>query len=217
MNKTRVLITEDHATVRAGLKLLLNSQPDMEVVGEASDGRAAVEMAKQLKPDVALMDVTLPEMNGFRATEAIKRDCPQVRVLALTRHSDNGYVQQLLTAGASGYVLKQSAAEEMLRAVRVVAAGGSYLDPTVTEKVLAAYTGRQTSAGGIPQVELTEREEEVLRLIAWGYSNKEIAARLSLSVKTVETHKANSMRKLGVESRIGVVRYALLRGWLKEN
>lgn len=218
MSKLRILLAEDHETVREGLKMIVNAQPDMEVVGEAGDGRAAVARAAELLPDIVVMDVSMPHLNGLKATEKLKQCCPQVKVLTLTRHSDDGYLQQLLRVGASGYVLKQSPADELLRAIRVVAAGGKYLDPTVTDKVLGKYVGgRAASPRGGAQGSISDREAEVLRLIAWGHSNKEIAARLELSVKTVEVHKANAMKKLGMHSRIDIVRFALLQGWLQDN
>jgi DNA-binding NarL/FixJ family response regulator len=217
MGKLRILLAEDHETVREGLKMIINAQDDMEVVGEVGDGRAAVARASELLPDIVLMDVSMPRLNGLKATEKVKECCPQVKVLTLTRHTDDGYLQQLLRAGASGYVLKQSPPSELLHAIRAVAGGGKYLDPTVTEKVMKGFLSQSASwrvaAPGSP----SGRESEVLRLIAWGYSNKEIAARMELSVKTVEAHKANAMKKLGMRSRIDIVRYALLQGWLQDN
>ena len=217
MSKIRVMLAEDHRTVREGLKLLVGAQPDMEIVGEAENGREAVSAAQKLLPDVLVMDVSMPELNGLKATQKIKESCPKVRVLTLTRHTDDGYLQELLRAGASGYVLKQSASTELLHAIRAVAAGGKYLDPAITDKVATGYTSRLSRLRGEASKEVSEREAEVLRLIAWGHSNKEIAARLDLSVKTVEVHKANAMRKLGITSRIDIVRYALLQGWLQDN
>ena len=215
-DKIRVLLAEDHRTVREGVRLLLGSQPDMEVVGEAGDGRAALRLAKELAPDLVLMDVSMPELNGLKATELLLEQCPRVRVLALTRHTDKAYMQQLLQAGAAGYVLKLSDPAVLLQAVRAVAAGGNYLDPAITGKALSGYFGRKAWGEPAAEVNLSDRESEVLSLIALGYSNKEIAARLDLSVKTVEAHKANAMRKLDMHSRIDIVRYAMLRGWLHE-
>lgn len=220
MSKLRIMLADDHGTVREGLKLLLDAQADMEVVGEAGDGREAVRLAKELLPDIVVMDITMPQLNGLKAAEMLNQCCPQIKILTLSRHTDDGYLQQLLRAGASGYVLKQSAAAELIRAVREVAAGRHYLDPSITGKVIGRFAGRQTdevSAAALRRGrDLTEREKEVLRLIAWGYSNKEIAARLDLSVKTIEAHKANAMTKLNIHSRIEIVRYALLKNWLQE-
>ena len=215
-DKIRVLLAEDHRTVREGFKLMLSAQPDIEVVGEAGDGRAALRLARELEPDVVLMDVSMPELNGLKATEQLCGVCPRVRVVALTRHTDRGYLQQLLQAGASGYVLKQSDPDVLLQAVRSVVAGGKYLDPAITGKALEGYFGRKPGGQTVAEVNLSDREAEVLRHIALGYSNKEIAARLSLSVKTVEAHKANAMRKLEMNSRIDIVRYAMLQGWLQD-
>jgi DNA-binding NarL/FixJ family response regulator len=215
--RLRVLLAEDHQMVREGLKALVNAQADMEVVGEASGGRLATQLAQELKPDVVVMDITMPDMNGLRATEHIKQSCPQVSVLALTRHTDAGFIQQLFAAGAAGYLLKQSASTELVRAIRAVAAGGNFLDPQIAGKVIGGYISQQARLKDEPQGELSERETEVLRLIAWGHSNKEIAAHLQISVKTVEAHKANAMKKLGFSGRIDIVRYALLQGWLQDN
>ena len=214
MQRIRVLIAEDHETVREGLKLILNAQSDLEVVGDAGDGRTAIGMAQTLRPDVVLMDISMPSVNGLKATERLKVCCPEVHVLALTRHKDDGYLQQILRAGASGYVLKQSSPTELLHAIRAVAKGGKYLDPAVAGKVMGSFLGRSSSTTEkLP--EITDREEEVLRLISWGHSNKEIANRLGLSVKTVEVHKTNAMKKLGMNSRIDIVRYAVLQGWME--
>lgn len=213
MTKIRVLLAEDHETVRQGLKLLIDRQSDMEVVGEAGDGRAAVERAGHLKPNVAVVDVSMPEMNGLEATRAIRAAAPATAVVALTRYGDDAYVQELLKAGALGYVLKQSPSSELVDAVRAAAAGRRHLDRNVAVRVAGAMLnqrGRRAVTG------VTDRESEVLRLMALGHSNKEIATTLNLSVKTIEVHKANAMRKLGLAGRTDVVRYALLQGWLRD-
>ena len=214
---TRILLAEDHNTVREGIKLLVNAQPDMEVVGEASDGKAAITQARELCPDLLVMDISMPELNGLKATEKLRAEFPDLKILTLTRHTDDGYLQQLMKAGVNGYVLKQSAPTELINAIRTVTAGKSYVDSELTDKILDGYARR--GAGplrGEGTTTPSERESEVLRLIAWGYSNKEIANRLDLSVKTVEAHKSNVMKKLNMRSRIDIVRYAILRGWLEE-
>ena len=216
MTKLRIMLAEDHETVREGLKLLINAQDDMEVIGEANDGHQAVALSLSLLPDVLVMDISMPGLNGLKATEKLKEVCPQVKVLTLSRHTDDGYVQELLRAGASGYVLKQSASGELIHAIRAVAAGGKYLDPKLAARVMENYSRRLGALRGEPRGSLSDRESEVLRHIALGYSNKEIAARLSLSVKTIEVHKANAMRKLNITSRIDLVRYAMFQGWLED-
>jgi len=215
--KLRVLIAEDHQTVREGVKLLVNAQADMEVVGEAGDGELAIEEAVRLKPDIILMDISMPNLNGLKATKRLRRLIPDIKILTLTRHTDDGYLQQLIGAGANGYVLKQSAPTELINAIRTVAEGNAYLDPSLTRKVMGGYVNRATSLRGETKGDLTDRENEVLRLISFGYSNKEIGGQLDLSVKTIEAHKANAMRKLGISSRIDIVRYAILQDWLQDN
>jgi two-component system, NarL family, response regulator NreC len=211
----RILLADDHITVRQGLKMLIESQGDMTVVSEASDGTAAVEQARVLRPDVVVMDISMPGMNGLVATRTLKSLQPDAVIVILTRHGDDAYLQELLRAGADGYVLKQSAASELVQAIRATAARNQYLDSALTARVTAGFlrSGRKAQATG---VSLSDREAEVLRLIAAGYSNKEIAAQLELSVKTVEVHKANASRKLGLKGRIDIVKYALLQGWLSD-
>jgi DNA-binding NarL/FixJ family response regulator len=213
MIRLRVLLVDDHAILREGLKALIDSQPDMHCIGEASDGKAAIEGAKSLLPDVVVLDVSMPKLNGFQATEQIVKSCPNSRVLSLTRHNEDSYVQQLLKAGAAGYVLKQSPSAILLTAIRTVAAGQSFLDPAITAQVVGGYVAK-SEARKTRHAEPSEREKEVLRLIATGYSNKEIAAQMNLSVKTIEVHKANAMRKLNMRGRIDIVRFAVLQGWL---
>jgi len=215
MTKLRIVLADDHETVREGLKMIVNAQDDMEVVGFAGDGREAVAMAQELLPDVLVMDISMPKLNGLKATEKLNQVCPQVKVLTLSRHAEDGYLRELLAAGACAYVLKQSAPSELIHAIRAVAAGGKYIDPKLTAKVVDSYGERMS--GGEAKGTLSDRESEVLRLIALGYSNKEIAARLSLSVKTIEVHKANAMRKLNLTSRIDLVRYAIFQGWLQDH
>jgi DNA-binding NarL/FixJ family response regulator len=215
MTKLRIVLADDHETVREGLKMIVDAQDDMEVVGFAADGREAVTKAQELLPDVLVMDISMPKLNGLKATEKITEVCPQVKVLTLSRHADDGYIRELLGAGACAYVLKQSAPSELIHAIRAVAAGGKYIDPKLAAKVMDNYSDR--GARGEVKGNLTDRESEVLRLIALGYSNKEIAARLTLSVKTVEVHKANAMRKLNITSRIDLVRYAIFQGWLQDH
>jgi len=211
----RVVLVDDHETVRQGLLLLLNALPDIAVVGEAGDGTSGVARTAEVRPDVVVMDVAMPGVNGLAATRAIKETSPDIKVVALTRYSDDAYVQEMLRAGASGYVLKQSAPTELVTAIRTAAAGEQYLDAALRARVATAYL-RKFSRPEQDTPSLTDRETEVLRQMAWGYSNKEIATRLDLSVKTVEVHKANAMRKLRLRGRIDIVRYALLQGWLKE-
>jgi two-component system response regulator NreC len=213
-DRIRILLADDHVTVRHGLKLLIDAQPDMIVVAEAGDGTSAVQQALELKPDVVVMDISMPGTNGLAATRTLKEKQPHAAVVTLTRHGDDAYLQELLRAGVDAYVLKQSAPTELLHAIRAAAGGGQYVDSALTARVTAAFVGREGKRVTRSGESLTEREAEVLRLIASGYSNKEIAGRLSLSVKTVETHKANAMRKLDLNGRIDIVKYAILQGWL---
>jgi DNA-binding NarL/FixJ family response regulator len=210
----RILLADDHVTVRHGLKLLIEAQSDMKVISEAGDGKTAIQNALALKPDVIVMDISMPGMNGLAATRALKQKHPRVVIVTLTRHGDDAYVQELLRAGVAGYVLKQSAPNELIQAIRAAAAGGQYIDSTLTARMTARFLGRSDKSTK-PAGELSDREAGVLRLIASGYSNKEIAGQLSLSVKTVEAHKANAMRKLGLRGRIEIVKYAVLQGWLE--
>jgi DNA-binding NarL/FixJ family response regulator len=210
----RILVADDHAILRQGLKLLIESQPDMQVVAEAADGTVALELADKVKPDIVVMDISMPRMNGLMATRSLKEKQPDITVVALTRHEDNTYLEELLRAGASAYVLKQSAPTDLLKAIRAVAAGGIYLDPAMTSRVADGLLSGTTHVATETGAKLTERESEVLRLVAVGHSNIEIAAQLDISVKTVEVHKANAMRKLGLTGRVDVIRYGVLRGWL---
>jgi DNA-binding NarL/FixJ family response regulator len=205
------LVAEDHETVRLGLRALLESQSDIVVVDEVTDGRMAVERSQTLQPAIVVMDVSMPEMNGLAATRAIKDTTSNVNVIAFTRHDDSAFMSELMEAGASGYVLKQSSGDELLKAIRVVARGGRYVDNSLVEGKAVRPEGPERT----PR-RASERERMVLRRMAVGYSNKEIAFDLGISVKTVEAHKANAMRKLGLRGRIDVVRYAVLQGWLSD-
>ena len=215
MTKLRILLAEDHPVMREGLRMLVDRQANMEVVGEADTGVTAVKLTQQLRPDVVVMDVSMPELNGLKATETLTALVPGTKVLILTRHAESSYVQQLLRSGANGYVLKQSAAEELVRAIRRVAAGQTYLDPAVIEQAVGSVVSRRGTDSSTGK-RLSRREEDVLRFIALGFLTKEVAARLQISIKTVETHKANAMSKLGMHSRIDIVRYAVLQGWLQD-
>ena len=213
----RVVLADDHPIVREGLRQLVNSQPDMLVVGEAADGEAACRIARELNPDVLVMDLSMPMISGAEATEIVRRDCPHVRVLALTAHEERLYLTQLLRAGASGFVLKRSAAAELVGAVRMVASGGTYIDPSIAGAVVEGYLDAHSSIDDASaEAALCDRERDVLVRVATGFSNKEIAAELELSVKTIETYKARAAEKLGLTSRVDIVRYAARQGWLSE-
>jgi len=216
MTDLRILLADDHAVVRAGLRALIDAQPGMQVIGEADNGLTACQRATELKPDIVIMDASMPHLNGAQATGQLKRDCPEIKVLTLTVHEEIGYLGQLLEAGASGYVLKRSAADELIHAIRVVARGGVYLDPHLTGRVVTGFIRKESIRDALHQTDLSERETEVLRLIGRGYSNKEIAVQLGISIKTVETHRSRSMEKLDLHSRVEIVRYAMQQGWLDQ-
>mgnify|MGYP002778065210 CR=1 FL=1 len=211
----RVVLADDHAVVREGLKALVDAQPDLRVVGEAADGPAAWRLACALRPDVLVVDLSMPGLGGTEVAARVRADAPEVRVLALTVHEEPVYVTALLRAGAAGYVLKRAAPADLVRAIRTVVAGGTYLDPGVAAQVVAGYLTPAALPEG-PAAALSEREADVVRRIALGYSNKEIAAALGLSVKTVETYKARVGEKLGLRSRVDLVRYANQQGWLED-
>ena len=213
MKRIRVLLVDDHETVRQGLRMVLESQPDIEVVAEASTGRTAVEHSERYQPDVVVLDLSMPDMNGLAAAQAIRQRNTGIAIVALTRHDDAAFVDELMKAGASGYVLKQSPTKQLLDAVRVVSAGGSYIDTALIERSARAKV-EEIESRRAPTV--SEREKHVLRMMAIGHSNKEIAVDLEISIRTVEVHKANAMRKLKLHGRIDVVRFAILHGWLQE-
>jgi DNA-binding NarL/FixJ family response regulator len=215
MEKMRILLAEDHKVVREGTRRLLESQPDFEVVGEASDGIEAVELAKKLKPEIIIMDVSMPRLNGIEATRQIKAIYPNIAILPLTGYDDDEYVFALLEAGAAGYLLKDSSGEELIEAIRQVMTGEPVLHPKIMKKVLNRLRSpveeqATQTAGEI----LSDRETEVLRLAAQGMSNMEIADSLTLSVRTVQTHLRSIFNKLGVGSRSEAIVFGLKKGWL---
>jgi DNA-binding NarL/FixJ family response regulator len=209
----RVLIVDDHPVVRSGLKSLLEAEDDIEAVGEAGTMQEAVFRTRSLKPDVVLMDVVMPGGSGIEATPAVLKEAPEAKVLILSMQDDPSYVRESFAAGASGYVLKEAADEEVVTAVREVAAGGNYVHPSLGAKMVAADAEERRRAEADP---LTEREREVLRLLALGHTNQEIAGELFLSVRTVETHRAHIMQKLRLQTRAELVRYAREQGMLDE-
>lgn len=206
--KTRILLADDHSIVRQGFRMILSAQPDMEVIGEASNGREAVEQSAALQPDVIVMDVSMPELNGIEATRRIAETTPRARVLALSMHRDSVYVREILRAGARGYLLKDAQESDFLAAVRAIAKGDGYLSPAVSDAVLSDYRKHVTD----PIDLLTSREREVLQMIAEGKTNKEIASILNLSVYTVEAHRGRIMEKLNLHSTGELVRFAIRNG-----
>lgn len=215
--KIRVVLADDHTILREGIRALLERQPDIEVIGEACDGREAVTAARGLHPDVVLMDIGMPLLNGLEATRQISHDCPDVHVLVLTMHENDEYVAQILAAGASGYVLKRTAATQLVAAIRAVHQGEAFLHPTVTKSLIADYLRRRDTGAPptMPAATLTPREREVLKLVAEGRTNREIADLLCLSVKTVESHRGSLMAKLEVHDRTELVKYAMKAGLIE--
>ncbi len=215
--KIRILLADDHTILRAGLKMMLNAQPDMEVVGEAQDGRQSIQEAQRLQPDVILMDITMPDLNGIEATRQIKRVLAEVKILVLTMHENDEYVFQALRAGASGYMLKEAADTELITAIHVIKSGQFYLSPTAQSVVIGDYLQRvRTGEERDSYSSLTEREREILKLVAEGHTNNQIAERLIISPKTVDTHRTHVMDKLNLHSRAELVKYAMRRGLLED-
>ena len=217
MQILQIFLADDHAVVREGLKALVNAQHDMHVLGEAGDGQTAWQQARDCQPDVMVLDISMPAMNGMQATALLKRDCPNLKVLVLSVHEDPIYLRELLAAGAAGYMLKHAAPDTLIHAIRVVAAGGVYLDPAMAGHAITHFVRVPATASNAVGGELSERERAVLQSIAQGYSYKEIAAKLSLSVKTVDTYRIRALKKLGLSNRAALVRYALDHGWLQDS
>jgi DNA-binding NarL/FixJ family response regulator len=214
MSNLRIILADDHTLLRQGLALLVSKQPGLQVVGEAGNGAELLELVRARKPDLVVVDLSMPGMGGLEATRRLKAEFPKLRIIILTMHEDASYLTGVAQAGAHGFILKRSAAELLLDAIRTVAAGETWFDPALTAKVLQqelqAPAGPESGAR-----ELSEREEQVLRLLAWGYANKEVADKLSLSVKTVETYRHRIAEKLGLRGRVEMVQYARQQGWLE--
>jgi two-component system response regulator NreC len=209
MNKIRVLLADDHTILRDGIRALLDDQADIEVIGEAGDGQATVKMTAQLQPDVVVMDIAMPLLNGLEATRQIQRDLPHVKVLILTMHENEEYIRQVLAAGALGYVLKDAAARDLIGAIRAVYQGEAVLSPAITRLVIEDYLRWGDIRPPDSSNGLTSREREVLQLIAEGYTNKEIAEILCISIKTVQSHRTNLMSKLDLHDRGELIKYAI--------
>ncbi len=209
MDKIRLVLADDHTILRDGIRALLEDQPDMAVVGEAEDGRQAVQLTHDLRPAVVLMDIAMPLLNGLEATRQIKRDHPEIHVLVLTMHDNEEYIHEVLAAGASGYVLKQAAASELVAAIRAVHHGEAVLSPAITRVVIQDYLRSEAAQPVIASNDLTSREREVLQLIAEGHTSKEIAEMLCLSVKTVQAHRTSLMQKLDLHDRGDLIKYAI--------
>ena len=215
--KIHILLVDDHTILRAGLKMMLNAQPDMDVVGEAHEGRQAIQEVQRLRPDIVLMDITMPDMNGIEATRQIKKILPDVKVLVLTMHENDEYVFQALRAGAAGYILKEAADTDLISALRVVQNGNFYLSPTAQSVMVGDYLQRVHAGEEKDSYSsLTEREREILKLVAEGYTNNQMAERLVISPKTVDTHRTHIMDKLNLHSRAELVKYAMRRGILED-
>jgi DNA-binding NarL/FixJ family response regulator len=213
--KTRIILADDHPIVLNGLRTLLQAEENLDLIGEASSGGAALNLIRETRPDVAVIDISMPELNGILLTRRLVDEMPLVRVLVLTLHEDLAFVRQALQAGVRGYVLKRSAAELLIQAIHTIVAGGVYLDPAIASRMFGATTKRWQRSSAVGP-DLTAREIEVLKLIALGFTNKEIARQLDVGVKSIETYKARGAAKLGLKTRAELIRYASGQGWLAE-
>jgi len=218
MNKTRIILADDHSVLRSGLKMLLNAQADMDVVGEATNGPEALGLVREQLPDLLILDITMPKTDGLQVLRQVKRTFPSVRVLVLTMHEEEGYLRRALEMGAAGYCPKSAADAELISAIRAVMRGNVYIHPSHAKILLdkMIQPASDSNAASAPPADLSERERAVLKLIALGHTNQEVATQLSLSVKTVESYRARGMEKLGLASRAALVRYAIQEGWMTE-
>ncbi|WP_129628395.1 response regulator transcription factor [Candidatus Oscillochloris fontis] len=215
MSNIRLFLVDDHMVLREGLKALMTGQPDMTIVGEAGDGETAWTQIELCQPDVVIMDISMPHGGGIQTTRQIKEAYPNIKVLVLSVHDDTHNLRHALAAGASGYILKRTAADALIQAIRAVASNGFYLDPLLADHVVTQYVHRPPIASHLLGSELSEREREVVLGVVQGYSNKDIALQLNLSIKTVETYRARALEKLGLSGRAALVRYAIERGWME--
>lgn len=213
MSKIKILIADDHAILREGIRALLADYDDLEVVGEAAEGKEAIDQANRLKPDVILMDIAMPGLGGLEATLELRKSCPQAKILVLTQYDNKEYIFRFLKAGASGYVLKKAVGTELVSAIRAVHAGGSFLYPTVASTLIEDYL-QAPKKGEVEDIydTLTDREKQILKLVAEGYTNKEVADLLCISVKTAMAHRANLMAKLDIHSRTELIKFAIRKG-----
>lgn len=216
MRKVRILIADDHTIVRQGMRKLLETYPDFHIIEESRDGAEAVEAVARLRPDLVIMDISMPGLNGLEATREIKKQFPEMRILILTMHAEKEYIFKILQSGASGYLLKGASVEELVTAIRAVDRGESYLNPPASKSMMEDYlrAPHTEKEAGSPQ-SLTAREKEILQMIAEGYTSKNIATKLCLSSKTIETHRAHIMQKLDIHHAAGLIRYAIQKGWVE--